>query len=595
MNFIKVFFANLMAIMVALILFTILSVVALIGLVATSSSKSDKAPIIRNSVLHINLDRPIVENEEPDPFDFNFGSFFPGAGSKRLGLYQVEQYLEKAQSDDKIEGIFLELNPSLSAGWASLSTIRKSLVAFKSSGKYIYAYSDIYSEKSYYLASVADSVFMAPTGIMELNGLSSSPVFFKSMFDKLDLKPVIFRVGTFKSAIEPFTRTNMSEASKRQTKRYLGDMWNIFAKEVAESRDIPLEDFNLLADKLIYPDGDIAHAHGLIDRIAYKGEVLDLLKTTMEVDTDKSLPTVSLSKYLKTEAPSKDYNDNQIAVIFAEGGIQSGKSADGVIGSETLTQAFRKARKNDKVKAVVLRINSPGGSALASDMIAEEVRLTAEVKPVIASMGDLAASGGYYIAAPCDKIYAHPNTLTGSIGIFSIFFNSKDFFSNKVGLTFDQVETHTSSNIGNPNFPISDAEKAFLQKNTEKGYETFLEVVRAGREFENRDAVDKIAQGRVWSGNDAKGLNLVDEWGGLQDAIEEAAMVAGLGEDYQLKLGPKIKSPFESMLEEMMEGSMSHNSFMKTWKSELEMLQQVKQYIPESGSYALMPLHTEIK
>ncbi|MEM7656401.1 MAG: signal peptide peptidase SppA, partial [Bacteroidota bacterium] len=444
-------------------------------------------------------------------------------------------------------------------------------------------------EKAYYLASVADSVFLPPEGIIEFNGLSSSQMFYLGLFEKLELQPEVFRVGTFKSAVEPYLRKDMSDASKLQTATYLKDIWSVYSRDIAASRSIHIDQLEGIADEFIFGDGKKALKHGLIDEIAYETDVFTKLKAAVNKAADDSQELTSFRKYMRVPGTYQS-SRNRIAVVFTEGAIQSGKSTQGVIGSTTVVEQLRKARKDKKVKAVVLRVNSPGGSAMASDMIAAELRLLKKEKPVIASFGDVAASGGYYIAAPADKIFAQENTITGSIGIFGLWMNLGGALNNKLGLTFDGVETHEHANFGDPTFPMTPSEKAFMQSYVERGYGGFIEVVKNGRGFADSVAVDKIAQGRVWSGQDAKEINLIDEFGNLGDAIEYAAEAAGL-EDYRIQRLQPSMNPFDEILQDLLEAKASQDPLYE----EMKELRKFKTMFPRNGTYALMPFDLNIE
>ncbi len=594
MNFFKTFLASFLAVgLVVLVVFVILFI-SIAGLMVSAGNSGKQKVILQpHTVLNIELNDPIVENASTDPLVFDFSDLMPlpiNASTKKMGLYQIVNAIEHAKEHEDIEGIYLNLNYALSTGWASLGAIRKALLDFKSSGKFIYAYAEIYTENTYYLASVADSIFMPPNGMMEFNGLVSNRMFYVGMFKKLEFEPLIFKVGTFKSAVEPYIQEKMSEASRQQTTEYLGDIWNQLSKELAASRKLSLEDINTLATEFIFNDGSKALEVGLIDQLAFESDVNDILKKVTQTAENADLRTVSLKKFMRVPTKKLPSSTNKIAIIFAEGAIQFGKSADGVVGSETVMKALRKARKDKSVKAVVLRVNSPGGNALACDFITDEVVRLSRLKPVIASMGDLAASGGYYISAKCDKIYAQKNTLTGSIGIFSILYDAHNTLGNKLGITFDQVETHESSGFGHPMFPMSESEKAFMQASTERGYTNFMTIVKDGRDFETLEEVDKIAQGRVWSGKRAVDLRLVDEWGDLKDALAEAAKLSGLGDDYLIELMPKAKSPIEEILDQMGQSSIEQHPLYE----ELKAIGHLKKLIPSSGTYALMPFELGI-
>jgi len=591
MNFLKSFLASFLAVVAAILIGLPLLFVFLAG-IAASFSSTPEVSVPSQSVLEMKLNGPIVENASPESTPFNLDDLSGlGLSFNRLGLYQILASIEKAQADDRIEGIYLNLGPALATGWANVKSIRDALTEFQDEGKFIYAYGEVYNEKTYYLASVADSIFMAPQGVMEFDGLVNSPIFYKGLFDKVDLEPRIFRVGTYKSAVEPFLRKDMSEASKEQTRAYLGDIWGTFLSEVAEGRGMDRSSLDRLANEFVFGDGEAAAQVGLVDRLVYEDDVLARLSKKSGRSEDSQPKLLKLTKYLKVKDPNLKPSNNRVAVVFAEGNIQSGKSTNGVIGSETIIKELRKARKDDKVKAIVFRINSPGGSALASDVIAEEVRLCSEAKPIVASFGDVAASGGYYIGAKCDRIFAQPNTITGSIGIFAILFDAQATMNNQLGLTFDEVETNRSANFANPFFPMTEAEQRLMQSYVERGYGNFLDVVREGRDFSDSAAVDQIAQGRVWSGRAGLDINLVDEMGDLDEAVAYAAEQAGLGEDYMLRLMPKPQSPIEKLMQNMTEAALSENVPMY---DEMQDLERIKRSIPRSGLYMLMTQDTDI-
>jgi protease IV len=591
MKFLRNFFASFLAVIAALLIGLPIIFIALTSILASFGQSDEKVTVQSNSVLTIELDAPIVENASTDPVPFKFDDIVPFANvSNNLGLFQIIESIEYAAKDENIDGIYLNLTAIPQTGWASLKSIRSALLDFKNSDKFIYAYSDIYSENSYYLASVADSIFMAPEGIIEFNGLVSTPTFFLGLFEKLELEPRIFRVGTYKSAVEPFIRKDMSAANRQQTQAYLGDIWQVFLEDVSASRSLNLAELDQTASQFVFGKGQKALAAGLIDRVAYEHEVYDrLIEASNPEAKDPAL--VQLRKYQRVASTVRKPSQNKIAVVFAQGNITQGKSQEGTIGSETVIENLRKARRDDGVKAIVFRVNSPGGNALASDLIAEEVRLCAEVKPIVASYGDVSASGGYYITADCDHIFAQPNTITGSIGIFGIMFDAQATMNSKLGITFDEVETNENANFANPFFPMSEVEQRLLQNNVEEGYGAFIRTVKNGRGFQDSVAVDEIAQGRVWSGRAAKGINLIDSYGDLRDAIAYASKQAGLDDDYRLRILPRAKSPIEKLMTGMIE---NQSEAAIPMYEELEQIRGLKRMIPRSGTYALMPYSVHI-
>lgn len=595
MNFFKTFLAALSAIAVVIFLLFLIFV----GIIGSALSGAEKEVLVKdNSVLQIKLDGQIVENAPAklDDLDFDFAEFSPfplTPASSKLGLFQLIENIQKAKKDDRIRGIYLTISPAMAAGQVTLRNLHDALMDFKSSGKFILSYSEIYTEQGLYLASAADKIYMPKTGIVEFNGYASSPMYYKGLFEKLDIKPQIFKVGTFKSAIEPYISDKMSDSARKQVEIYLNVLWDEYVEDLAEARGMSKAQLNQVAENFVFGDGEKAKAAGLVDELMYEDQVLNKLKEELDIEESDKIKFISMKKYLKTPALKANTAKDKIAVIFADGEIRSGKSTDGVVGSESIVKALRQAREDANVKAVVLRVNSPGGSALASDMMADEVNLTSDVKPVICSMGNVAASGGYYIAAPCDKIFAEENTITGSIGIFGMFFTTNEMFEKKIGITFDQVETHSGANFGNPNYELSKGEQMLLQSNVEKGYGSFLEVVRKGRSafFADSAAVDKIGQGRVWAGRDAQSIHLIDEYGSLQDAIAYAAEVAGLEEDsYRKQLLPRQKTPMEQLMEAFGQAQVQHIPMYE----EMKQLERLKNMANRPGVYALMPFSVEV-
>lgn len=604
MNFWKAVLANITGYILGSILVGILSLIIVVGLVSALKGGEEETEVSENSVLKINLDGSLRERSSKNPLE-ELDLPAPFMSEKSIGLNDVLHNIKKAGSDEKIKGIYLTLSPALS-GWANLESIREALLEFKKSGKFIYSYGEIYTEQSYYLASVSDSIFIFPNGYLELNGLGSTPMFFKGALAKLEIEPLVFKVGTFKSAVEPFINDKMSDPNREQVTAFLTDMWNHFVSKIGESRKISSEEINRLANNLEIDDAKSALNAKLVDELAFEDQVQDYIRSRVGVEKDKKVTLVSMGSYTKRSDKDaglkKPEGKNKIAIIYAEGDINSGKNSDESIGSETIVKAFRDARKDSSIKAVVFRINSPGGSALASDVMWREVMLTKAVKPVIASYGNVAASGGYYISAACDKIVAQPNTITGSIGVFGLLFNTQKLFNNKLGLTFDRVTTNPYADLGNPNRSMSDFEKNKIQEGVNKIYRDFTMVVKNGRNFPDTDAngdnipdaVDSIAQGRVWSGITAKRIGLVDELGGIDKAMAIAAEMAGLEEGYKIKELPEQKDPFEEIFnnakkkeEEIAVRTLGIENEYKSYK-------RLKSMSTQNGVYMLMPWDFQI-
>lgn len=532
----KQFFKFVFASMVGILLSTILIFVIFISIItAIISSADDRVIISENTILHLNLNVPIIERSASSPLDdLDFGPF---QGEKTIGLDDILKSIKHAKDDSNIKGIYLDAS-YLMTGFATIEEIRDALLDFKKSGKFIVAYSEVYTQSAYYVASVANKIYLNPQGILELKGFSSEVMFFKGALDKLDIEAQIIKVGTYKSAVEPYILDKMSEASKLQTRELLGSMYNHFTAQIAVSRKIPQDSIVAIADGLKSRSPEDAVKYKLIDALKYKDEVLAELKSKTGIDKKKNLKTVSLSEYASTIKNSSTATD-RIAIIYANGEIISGQGDENTIGSEGISKAIRKAREDDKVKAVVLRVNSPGGSSLASDVIWREVLLTKKVKPIVVSMGDYAASGGYYIACAADSIFAEPNTITGSIGVFAIIPNMKGFFNNKLGLTFDGVKTGQFADLGDISRPLTEAEKMIFQREVNRTYNDFTKRVSDGRKI-SQTYVDSIGQGRVWTGEQAIKLKLVDRIGHLNDAIASAAKKAKIKE-YKILTYPEIK------------------------------------------------------
>jgi protease-4 len=458
-------------------------------------------------------------------------------------LFKAIAAINTAATDDRIEGICINLDEYTNASISAIEEIRAALVSFKESGKFIVAYNENYSQGAYYLASVADRVYMNPEGSFDWRGLAMQSMFFKGLLDKLGVEPVVIRHGTFKAAVEPFILNKMSDANRLQNQTLANALWGTITEAIATSRNIPVENLQQWANTLAVDSPKAALELGLIDGLRYEdqvknelaalvaGETTDESLTTEETEADPKI--VSFGDYVAQMTPTKSLSKNKVAIIYAQGDIVDGAGAMGEVGSTSLVAKIVKARKDPNVKAVVLRVNSPGGSALAAEVMWRELTLLKEKVPVIVSMGDYAASGGYYISAPADVIYTDRTTITGSIGVFGLFFNAGDALKNKLGVTVDVVNTNTHSDMGSMFRSPSAAENRYLQSSVEQVYSTFVGHVAEGRNM-TTEAVDKIGEGRVWSGVDAVNLGLADGIGGLYDAIAIAADRAGVAEDFRV-------------------------------------------------------------
>lgn len=591
-SFLKYTLATIVGVLlVNIILFFVF--LAFIGTIATLSEKT--TDVKDNSVLTIKLEGEIFDRISDNPLD-NI-NFFSMTTKKNMGMNKILSSIKNAAEDSRITGIYLDLT-DIQGNFGALAftqEIRNALLKFKESGKFIYSYSNLgYSQKSYYLATVADKIFVNPETPLLLTGMSSSISFYKTTLEKLGIQPEIVKVGKFKSAVEPFIADEMSEANREQVKKYLDSSWGSITKAISESRNIPVDSINALTDRFnIYSSGQFRD-WGYFDSTVYEDQMLDFLKEKCNISGTQKLNQISLFDYQNAAIPVQktEIIKDKIAVIFAQGEIGAEQSAS-AIGPE-LANTVRKVRQDNNVKAIVLRVNSPGGSALTSEIIWREVDLAAQVKPVIVSMGNVAASGGYYIACAADTIVAEPTTLTGSIGIFGMFFSGEKLIKDKMGINTNTVKTNEHSDFGGSyplplpisSRPLTTYEKNVLQNYVNQGYETFLNRVMAGRGM-SREALDAIAQGRVWTGEDAQKIGLVDVLGGLEDAVRIAAQKAGIGQ-YNLAEYPVIKNPFEELLSELTGNVKARimkeelGAFYPTW-------QQLKNTIHNQGLLARIP------
>lgn len=583
-QFFGAFFGSCLGILVTGVVTTLIIVFAVIGSVkdAVNMEKNKFTSVKDNSVLKINLNGEIKERGVKNPFEgLDLGPFMP---KEAIGINDIIASLENAKTDEKIKGIYLEISDPI-AGFATLEEIRNALLDFKKSGKFIYSYSEVYSQKAYYVASVASKLYINPQGGMEIKGLSSQIMFFKNMLDKLNIEVQIFRHGKFKSAIEPYMLDKMSSANREQVETYLGSIWNQMTKGISEQRNLSVLEINEVANNLSIKSVEDALSLKFVDDLKYEDEVLSELKKTIKVDEKKNINFVSLEKYAKNNS-SKSKSKNKIAVIYAVGAIESGKGDDEKIGSETTVKAIKEARLDTNVKAIVLRVNSPGGSALASDVIWREVNLAKQSKPFIVSMGDVAASGGYYISCAADRIFAQPNTITGSIGVFGMIPNAQKALSEKLGITIDTVNTNKHSDVGTILRKATTTEFNYIQQSVERIYDVFITKVSIGRNI-SKAQVDSIGQGRVWSGSDAIKINLVDELGSLNDAIAYAAKKSNC-KDYKIIDLPKQKDPIEELLN-MNKDDIEARTIKSKLGNHFSYLMQVKNVLDLKGIQARLP------
>ena len=540
-DFLKFTLATITGIIVSGVLLFIVSILMMFSMLYSSDSE---VTVRENSILKLDLNGSLVERSGEDPW-----AILMGDESAAYGLDDLLASIRKAKENENIKGIYIEATDLATDGFAALKEVRDALADFKESGKFIVAYGDMYTQPMYYVASVADRVLLNPEGMLEWSGLSSMPVFYKDLMDKLGIRWQIFKVGTYKSAVEPFIGMEMSEANREQTTDYLTSLWGEMTAEVAASRGVTVDDLNRAADRMLLfqPAGECVEV-GLADTLIYKNDVRDYLKQWVGIDEDDDLRTLGLKdmKNVKKNVP-KDKSGNIVAVYYADGMIGSLMAGDGEnIDGNRMIRDLRELKEDEDVKAVVLRINSPGGSAYDSEQIWHAVGELKKEKPVIVSMGDYAASGGYYIACNADTIVAEPTTLTGSIGIFGMMPDMQGL-AQKVGVSFDVVKTNEFSDMGIPVRPMTESEKALMQAYVERGYDLFLTRVSEGRGM-TKEAVDQVGQGRVWTGVRAKELGMVDELGGLDRALEIAVARAGV-EGYTRMDYPAKKSAWEQLME----------------------------------------------
>ena len=529
MNFFKTFLASLLAFFVANFVWFFLFIIIVAGVAAIGSSTTIVEP---KSVLKIDLAESIVDQPVNDPL----AGFDPMSMNvqKSVSNMQVMNAIESAAQDDNIEGIYINLTGAGTASAALLEEVRDYITAFKESGKFVVAYGEVYSQGGYYLASVADSIFLNPVGEMDWRGLAMQVMFYKGALDKLGIEPQVFRHGTFKSAVEPYILNRMSPENRTQMETIANSIWGTMVADIAKERNLSIDSLNMFATDLSAMMAEDALANRMVDGLKYEDEVEDILREKLELDADEDITFVTLGEYIAAKPYTPSYSDNKIEVIYAEGQIVQGASEQGTLGSSTLADQLAEARLDEEVKAVVLRVNSPGGSALASEVIWREMELLRQQKPVIVSMGDYAASGGYYISAPADAIIANATTLTGSIGVFGLMFNAEKALNNKLGVTVDVAKTNPSADMGMPFRAVSSTERSKIMRSIEQVYSTFVNHVADGRNM-TFDSVDAIGQGRVWTGNDGNRIGLVDEIGGLKYAIAVAADKAECLDDYMVR------------------------------------------------------------
>lgn len=541
-SFLKMFFAAL----VAMIIFTGIIFLIFLGIVASAIHSKETISVADKTVLVLNLGNSLNEQSALKPLN----AIFRRGNVTVPGLHDITNAIRRAALDSHVSGIYLEIDDDPN-GFATNEELRRALLDFKKSGKFIYAYGTVIPQKAYYVASVANKIFINPVGMLDFSGFSAQMMFFKGALDKLDIKPQVFFEGKYKSATEPFRVTEMTPANKVQTKAYLDDLYNHFLVEIGKSRQIDTASLFTYANEGMIRTAFDAVKYGLADALKYDDQVKDAIREKDGLSINSKIPFMSVIRYAKANPPEVSLSKNKIAILYAQGDIvTSSNSSTGnpEISSDQYMPLIRKLRKDSSVKAIVFRVNSPGGSALAADAIWRELLLAKQVKPVIVSMGDYAASGGYYISCEADSIFTEPNTLTGSIGVFSIIPDLQSFFKNKLGITFDGVKTAQYADMGTVSQPLTPAERQFIQEGIDTVYATFKHKVSEGRHLPE-SVVDSLAQGRVWSGVEAVQHGLADRLGGLQAAIDCAARMAKV-KNYALVNYPREETSIAKLLKQ---------------------------------------------
>jgi len=587
-SFLKYTLATITGIIIASVLFFI---VILASFSAIVSSGNKPVSISNNSILVLKAGVTIPDRGDQNPLAGI--DLFNMTLSPTPGLNEILNNIEKASGDNKIKGILIE-NGLLPSGWATTEEIRNALLKFREKGKFVISYSDyILTQECYYLATSADKIFINPGSMVDFKGLSSEVMFFKKALEKIGIDVQVIRHGKFKGAVEPFILDKLSDENRTQIKDYAGSLWNQVIGDISKLRNIPTDQLNKLADNL---DGNFApraFETKLVDGLKYRDELIDTLKIMSGVSKDKELNLISMTKYSKVPDTKTTYSaKNKIAVIYASGTIVTGKGNDSNIGGNYYADVIRKARLDTSIKAIVLRVDSPGGSATASDLMWRELDLSAKVKPVVISMGNYAASGGYFISAPGTKIYADPMTISGSIGVFGLIPNAGKLLEDKLGLTTEIVNTNKNSDFPSILRPMKPYEKELMQLSIEKIYSDFVSKVASGRKMSSA-SVDSIGQGRVWSGTSALKIGLVDEIGGLKDAIKGAAKLAGI-ESFSVKELPVLEDPYTRIFSQLT-GEVKQSILKNELGESVKYYNMVQEIKAMSGIQARLPYFIDIQ
>jgi len=582
----KSFLKNILSTIIGIVS-SILLLLIIMLVIFSIASTDNEVKIKKNSILKIDLsNNTIVERSPTNPLEaFNF----TGEMLDNLELKEVLDNIEKAKYDDNIVAIYLN-NTIVNAGLSQTEEIRNKLLEFKKTGKRIISYSEVYSQLSYYLSSISNSIYLNPEGVIDLKGLSASPMFYKGLLEKLDIDMQIIRHGKFKSAVEPFTLTEMSAENRKQMSLFLNSIADNLMDSIANQRGLTISEVQNHANQLSLENAKSCIELNYVDALMYQDQVNDSL---LSLSQSEKLNIISINKYSSVKVNTKDISRNKIAIIYATGSISSGKGSESSIGSETTAKAIKDAREDKNVKGIVFRINSGGGSALASDVIWRETILTKEAKiPFVVSMGDYAASGGYYIACAADSIVANPTTLTGSIGVFGMIPNLQNFYKNKLGITIDTANTNKYADMG-INRPLTNYEKRKIQKSIANVYETFITHVSEGRNI-SKSSVDEIGQGRIWTGYDAKKIGLIDTYGGIEKAIDIASTLANI-DDYRIISLPKKKDPFSEFATKFASGSNISNILLDKIGVRTELTKPIENILSRDKVQARLPFTIELK
>jgi protease-4 len=577
----KEFLRSLLATVIGILISTVFIFLLLIVVMGAIVASSEKPVELKaNSVYFLKLDRQIIDRQPES--NINISKF---QRDYRLGLNGILSNIHKAKNDNKIKGIYIEAK-SIDAGYATIDEIRNALIDFRESGKFVVFYSEILTQKAYYLATASDKIFLNPQGMFLMTGLKLQSMHYKNAFKKIGIEPVVVKMGKYKSATESFDRNDMSEANREQLQRLVVSIWDNMSYEIKENRNIDIDSFNYAIDNLKFETPEDCAEFKLVDSLLYKSEVLSYLKNILDVPENKDIKSITHDKYLQIETKSRSSQNKKVAVIFASGTILDGEADDNNTGSEKYARLLRKVRKDSSIKAIVLRVNSPGGSGLASEVILDEINRTKGIKPIVVSMGDVAASGGYYISCGADSIIAGKNTITGSIGVFFRAAEASELL-RKIGISTDRVKTHKHADIYSFTRPYSEEEIAYTQRSIENMYNLFLDRVSEGRKMD-RDTVHFYAQGRVWSGFDASIIGLVDSYGGLTEAISAAKYLANLDDDTPVEELPKQITPLEKIMKDL-SGETKFQSTMYELGIDNSTYQDLKLYLQCQGVVAAMP------